>query len=332
MLRRIERATGKTPIHRDDTWQCCCPAHDDRNPSLTVRRGHDVPFVLYCHAGCSFDDILSSIGLTMNDEWRADESRRTDPLVIEEREREQAAKREEILARRKELKEENKWLEAASLVQENPGLMQVWSDELFGEWQPITEKIVPFYSLGYVPEYMTRTSDGLVKTEALSIPYWGPRESLLTIQYKLLGPQFAKDKYRFEAGLPSTLFLTRPDKKIAGHALVVEGAKKAIVTYVQVGTHFDHVIGLPSKSPATRVVKLLNAFDRITLALDPDAHYENGHKSALERVLRLLRTEVFYMSLPSKPDDFFTVLGLDSNLFMTLAKNARRSKWQGEED
>ena len=181
VLNLIEQKTGKAPIKHSDYWLCRCPAHDDKTPSLSVSKGNQVPFVLYCFAGCSFDSIIKSIGLEMQDKWRA-EVKELDPLVIEEREREQAAERKEILARRKELKEESTWLRATSLVQENHGLMQVWSDELFGCWMPITENIVPYYSLGYIPEYRVGTVDGIKTTEALSIPYWGPKQTLLTIQ------------------------------------------------------------------------------------------------------------------------------------------------------
>jgi hypothetical protein len=51
-------------------WQC--PAHDDHNPSLTVSVGTDQTakrpdtvgnVLLWCHAGCSFDQILTALNL-----------------------------------------------------------------------------------------------------------------------------------------------------------------------------------------------------------------------------------------------------------------------------
>lgn len=41
-----------------------CPAHDDREPSLSVSWGDKNAVVLHCHAGCDADDVLSEIGLT----------------------------------------------------------------------------------------------------------------------------------------------------------------------------------------------------------------------------------------------------------------------------
>jgi putative DNA primase/helicase len=37
-----------------------CPAHNDRNPSLTIRDGHTAPLVS-CKAGCARDDVIESL-------------------------------------------------------------------------------------------------------------------------------------------------------------------------------------------------------------------------------------------------------------------------------
>jgi hypothetical protein len=46
--------------------QSTCPAHDDRAPSLTVT-GIEGQTLVYCHAGCSTDAVLSALKLTMRD-------------------------------------------------------------------------------------------------------------------------------------------------------------------------------------------------------------------------------------------------------------------------
>lgn len=43
-----------------------CPAHDDRNPSLSVRR-IEGSVLLHCHSGCHTDDVLAALGLTKTD-------------------------------------------------------------------------------------------------------------------------------------------------------------------------------------------------------------------------------------------------------------------------
>ena len=46
-----------------------CPAHDDKNPSLTISDGKK-GVVVYCWAGCTFDSILESVGLRKCDMFR----------------------------------------------------------------------------------------------------------------------------------------------------------------------------------------------------------------------------------------------------------------------
>jgi len=45
-------------------WQACCPAHEDRNPSLSISLGDEGKPLLYCHAGCSFEAIMSALSFT----------------------------------------------------------------------------------------------------------------------------------------------------------------------------------------------------------------------------------------------------------------------------
>lgn len=43
-----------------DGWLCCCPAHDDRNPSLSVGDG-ETGIVVHCFAGCAQGDVLAAL-------------------------------------------------------------------------------------------------------------------------------------------------------------------------------------------------------------------------------------------------------------------------------
>jgi putative DNA primase/helicase len=51
-----------------------CPAHEDREPSLSVTDGQD-RVLLKCHAGCDIDDILGKLTLTRRDLFDADRAR-----------------------------------------------------------------------------------------------------------------------------------------------------------------------------------------------------------------------------------------------------------------
>lgn len=49
-----------------DKAQCQCPAHDDKQASLTVTKGRD-SVLIHCHAGCDIDNVLSAAGLKKSD-------------------------------------------------------------------------------------------------------------------------------------------------------------------------------------------------------------------------------------------------------------------------
>lgn len=48
-------------------WKACCPAHDDCDPSLSIREADDGKVLLHCWAGCFTADVLTAIGLTVRD-------------------------------------------------------------------------------------------------------------------------------------------------------------------------------------------------------------------------------------------------------------------------
>ncbi len=48
-------------------WLACCPAHDDRSPSLSIAEGDDGRVLLHCYAGCDTRAVVESAGLKMAD-------------------------------------------------------------------------------------------------------------------------------------------------------------------------------------------------------------------------------------------------------------------------
>jgi hypothetical protein len=50
-----------------DRWSACCPAHEDRSPSLGIRLLSDGRILLNCFAGCPVDQVLAALGLNMPD-------------------------------------------------------------------------------------------------------------------------------------------------------------------------------------------------------------------------------------------------------------------------
>lgn len=48
-------------------WSARCPAHEDRNPSLSINEGDDGRVLLHCHSGCSPDAVVRAKGMSMAD-------------------------------------------------------------------------------------------------------------------------------------------------------------------------------------------------------------------------------------------------------------------------
>jgi hypothetical protein len=61
LAQRCEQATLK-----GERWQACCPAHEDRSPSLSITpAGNRV--LIHCHAGCTNAQIMAALGLQLSD-------------------------------------------------------------------------------------------------------------------------------------------------------------------------------------------------------------------------------------------------------------------------
>ena len=50
-----------------DGYTDCCPAHPDRDPSLSIKEGDDGRTLLLCRAGCATENIVAAKGLRMAD-------------------------------------------------------------------------------------------------------------------------------------------------------------------------------------------------------------------------------------------------------------------------
>src|SRR5262245_47175971 len=55
------------PRETRDGWMACCPAHDDLDPSLSMRMTDDGVILLHCHAGCEFEEIVEALGIEARD-------------------------------------------------------------------------------------------------------------------------------------------------------------------------------------------------------------------------------------------------------------------------
>ena len=60
LARRIYELQGGREIN-DEKFQVICPAHDDSNPSLSVKVGDYGKLLVHCHAGCEYRDVMNAL-------------------------------------------------------------------------------------------------------------------------------------------------------------------------------------------------------------------------------------------------------------------------------
>lgn len=63
LLSRLPAYTRAGP----SSFKACCPAHDDRSPSLSITRLHDGRVLIHCFGGCGGADVLDAIGMSYGD-------------------------------------------------------------------------------------------------------------------------------------------------------------------------------------------------------------------------------------------------------------------------
>jgi hypothetical protein len=66
-------AHGCDPRRSGDGWSAKCPAHEDNNPSLSVKEAAGGAVLLKDHAGCAVNTILAALPpLTLKDLFESD--------------------------------------------------------------------------------------------------------------------------------------------------------------------------------------------------------------------------------------------------------------------
>ena len=174
-----------------------------------------------------------------------------------------------------------------------------------------------FYKLGYDPDRVIWTGTTEWHTPTMTIPIF---ESLtwecLNVKHRLLKPPKAGDKYRPErSGLPASLFIAYPDEPIYGKTLLVEGEKKAMVSFLTADDHNLQVVGVPGKNTPAHLLSQLDECDPIYICLDPDA---TDDAISLARKLDVRRTRI--IELPDKIDDLIINYRLDERWMKNIMK------------
>jgi hypothetical protein len=181
----------------------------------------------------------------------------------------------------------------------------------------IPNEFQDYWQLGFKAEYQ---GNGFT-SPAMTIPYFSSGWQAQTIQYRLLQPPAPADKYRFQAGLKSALWMADPDTEAKGPVILCEGMKKAAVTFIEMvarGNGRYQVVAVPSKMPGADLLNQMRNADPLYIVLDPDAYIPTRSKdgrmvpAAVNRILKMTAgIPRRIVKLPSKADDFFTLYGGD---------------------
>ena len=62
----IVELTRAKPIGTEGSFSGLCPSHDDKSPSLSITLENE-RILLYCHTGCTIDNICLSLGIEQTD-------------------------------------------------------------------------------------------------------------------------------------------------------------------------------------------------------------------------------------------------------------------------
>ncbi len=58
-----------------DVWIACCPAHDDKTPSLKITQTSDGVVLLKCWAGCNAAEVVAAVDMEMRDLFPSDDGK-----------------------------------------------------------------------------------------------------------------------------------------------------------------------------------------------------------------------------------------------------------------
>lgn len=250
-------------------------------------------------------------------EWAdANDAKPPDPVKIKEAEelrREMAQQEATRLATKiEQLRKTAYWEGWHDAMQEQHRRM--WRNE------GISDGLQDYFRLGYVEQRQFYNGNKPFTSAAMTIPVFDVGWQAVNVQYRIVTPPPNVGKYRFTAGLPAPLYLTDPDKEPEGPTILVEGAKKAIVIYANLGHQFT-VVAVPSKMPGKDLIKRLDGCDPVYVTLDPDAYQD---KSA-RRLGDMLGEQARFVRLPAKPDDLFTKYGFKQSTMMTYINQATKA-------
>jgi len=291
-------------------YSASCPKCGDSGHS-----GHDTPDRFRIFVGNRPRGWCRSCGFF---EWAdTNDSGRLTALELAEMQAERvrlaAVERQRVKEKIERLEEAAEWRGYHRCLIEVDSYRQLWRNA------GISDQMQEYWELGYNPSLEYTWGDEIKSSPALTIPYF-KGEHVINVQSRLLEPEDPSDKYRFTKGLPAPLYDPEKDESQPnGLVLLVEGAKKAMVSYLHLGARY-RVIGMPSKALSRMQLDSLKDCEPIIIAIDPDAMFDG----TIERNVNMLGKErVLVARLPDKIDDLFVRHGATPDQIDSFLKVSR---------
>lgn len=258
------------------------------------------------------------------EKWLPKKEYRPDPVKIEQWRQERIAqetrRKEEAETALAHLRNEHKWQAYYAYLLESPAGQASWwsagfTDEFW--WQE--------WGLGFDSAHEFWYDDGGWKkhtTATMTIPVRNLQGEIVNIKHRLLEPMpdYHKTKYRMEyrVGIEPVFMANLEKKNGADVVWIVEGDKKAGITFITLDNPNIQMIGLPN-SPSD---ELLSAIGGKTIYYVPDPDVSQKLRQRVfdnfkGRDLRMIET-------PDKIDDWILRNAITKPDLQTIATQARR--------
>jgi hypothetical protein len=253
-------------------WSARCPAHDDQHQSLTVRH-HDGRWLINCHAGCGWQEIIAALGLAESDLFDTpSEGAGGRPITIDERATAQPTK--------------------ISSSPENAA-----TGLTLDKYAAAKGVSAEFLKACRISEF---TYDG---RPALRIPYLGAGGEELAVRFRI---SLGGDRFRWKSGAKPCLYgLDRlEDARRSGQVVLVEGESDCHTLWF----HDIAALGVPGAATwrEERDAPHLEGIETIYVVLEAD----RGGEAIRQWLSRsAIRHRVRLLNLPEKDPSAMHVQG-----------------------
>lgn len=211
------------------------------------------------------------------------------------------------------------------------GRVKTWNDSMTERhreyWRNsgIPDPYQDYWKLGFTSyQYTDRETGEIKEYPAGTIPYWYEGWRLTNVQYRLVN---GNERYMLTKDVPATVFNVDPDLDTSSgvpRTLLLEGVKKAIVTYMHIGHVISCMYAMPSAYVSEKQARLLPDSDEIIILFDPDVTGKTKWRRHIKDRLKSKTKNIKVASLHGKVDDLLLANTLDPKSLVKILDLARR--------